>query len=100
MLAEGKSHELLAIPEYPPLRHDYFPDRYGVGLYAMTEIVYIIIHTPDDKHRLIQRMIDGEGQPIEVDRGLYASPELAIAAMRRIIKPETTYFDKDGEKIR
>lgn len=53
----------------------------------MTEIVYTIIHMPTGKHHL------KEG---ELTRGFFDTHELAVAGMKRLIKPEITNFDKDG----
>ena len=68
----------------------------------MKDAVFLIIETPNGKHRLRQRMGygDGTGNELEVDHGLYDTHALALEAMDRIIKPKTTYFNKDGVQLR
>lgn len=65
----------------------------------MQDIVFLIIETPNGKHRLRQRAKDVLGKPMEIDHGLYDTHALALEAMDRIIKPKTSYFNKDGEPL-
>lgn len=66
----------------------------------MRETVFLIQVTPSGKHRLLQRMIDGEDQPFEQERGLYDTHAQAMEAMDRIIKPVTTHYDANGDEIK
>ncbi len=60
----------------------------------MRDAVFLIIVTPEGKHRLRYRDAKGEH-----DKGLYNTHAEALDAMNRIIKPQTSYFNKDGEPL-
>jgi hypothetical protein len=68
----------------------------------MKNVAFAIVHTPNNKHRLLQRMSKFEGhfEPCdEIDRGLYDTHDLAVEAMDRILKPKTRIFDMTGKEI-
>lgn len=60
----------------------------------MKDAVFIIKVTPAGKHRLLYRPGISE-----FDKGLYDTHAQALEAMDRIIKPKTSYFNKDGEPL-
>jgi hypothetical protein len=66
----------------------------------MKDVVFLIIVTPTGKHNLRQRMPAKDGQEAyELDRGLFDTHAKALEGMDRIVKPQTSYFNKDGEPL-